>query len=510
MRILKIWERVILTNSVIVRRRNFSVRAKLYGIHKIPERLKDVGESNDPNFSHMIEYHFHKAVEKMEDSFLRELAKNSDTTNEERQKHFKGIINIMSNCQTVIELNFPIRRDNGEYEIITGFRAHHNSHWLPMKGGMRFAADVTIDEVKALASLMTFKCACNNIPFGGAKAGIVIDPKKYSRQELEKITRRFTLELAKKNMIGPAIDVPAPDVNTGSREMSWMADTYAKFFETNNINARAVCTGKPINQGGVQGRTEATGFGIYFAVLNFISEEKWMSKIGLSTGFKGKTFILQGFGNVGQFAARYFVKAGAILIGVILRNLSLYNSKGIDPEALSKHMNGKKNAENFGGAEIYKKGNLMYEKCDIFVPAAAEKLVKKKDAEHIQAKIIAEGANGPCTPAADKVFQERNILVIPDLYMSAGGVTVSYFEWLKNISHVSFGRLHFKYERESSFYILDSIEKSLREKLGDIKIKPTEGLEKRIIGATEKDIVYSGLDHSMELTAYVIMYHETG
>ncbi|XP_033215694.1 glutamate dehydrogenase, mitochondrial-like isoform X2 [Belonocnema kinseyi] len=370
---------------------------------------------------------------------------------------------------------------------------------------MRFGLDVTRDEVKALASLMTFKCAACNIPFGGAKAGVVVDVNKYSAQELERITRRFTLELAKKGMIGPAIDVPAPDVNTGPREMSWMADTYSKTFGMNDLNAHGVCTGKPINQGGVQGRTEATGHGVYFAVLNFISEEKWMSQIGLSTGFKGKTFIVQGFGNVGRFTAHYFVKAGAILIGVVLENISLYNPKGIDPNALMKHMDAKNTAEGFAGAEVYKKGNLMYEKCDIFVPAAGEKLVKKKDAENIQAKIIAEGANGPCTPLADVVFQERNILVIPDLYMSGGGVIVSYFEWLKNINHVSFGRLHFKYEMESNYHILDSVEQSLKEKMGDVKIKPTAAFEKRIAGATERDIVNTSLDHSMEHAAFCIM-----
>ncbi|KAG7190550.1 hypothetical protein KM043_006649 [Ampulex compressa] len=500
----------------------------------MPENLKAVAEAEDPNFFEMVEYHYHRAVMVMEDSFLKDLQKHHNMSEEGRIRRVKGIIAVMSVCQNTLEITFPIQRDNGEYEIITGYRAHHNTHRLPCKGGVRFGPDVTRNEVRALAALMTFKCACCNVPFGGAKAGVVVDPRKYSANELQKITRRFTLELAKRNMIGPAIDVPAPDVNTGPREMSWMADTNLNYPTSsrmlitkldyplagtsifiinldyplagmNDINSHAVVTGKPINQGGVQGRTEATGRGIYHAVDNFLSDEKWMSQIGLSTGFKNKTFIIQGFGNVGRFAAVYFSKAGAKCIGVIERDASLYNEKGIDPQSLINHVNEKKTAKGFQGAQEYKGENLMYEKCDIFVPAAAEKLVKKKDAENIQAKIIAEGANGPCTPAADNVFLKRNILVIPDLYMSGGGVTVSYFEWLKNISHVSFGRLHFKYERETNYHLLDSVEQSLKEEIKGVKIRPTEAFERRIAGATERDIVNSGLDHSMENAAYHIM-----
>ncbi|XP_015584681.1 glutamate dehydrogenase, mitochondrial [Cephus cinctus] len=474
-------------------------------LHQMPEHLVGIEKIDDPNFFEMVEYHYHRAVMIMEKSFLKDLQKYHDLSEEGRTRRVKGIIKVMSVCQNTIEVTFPIRRDNGEYEIITGYRAHHNTHRLPCKGGMRFGPDVTRDEVRALASLMTFKCACCNVPFGGAKAGVVIDPKKYSAQELQKITRRFTLELVKKNMIGPAIDVPAPDVNTGPREMSWMADTYSKTLGLNDINSHAVVTGKPINQGGVQGRSEATGRGIYHAVDNFLSEEKWMSHVGLSTGFPNKTFIVQGFGNVGRFAAVYFTKAGAKCIGVIEREVSLYNENGINPEALIKYFNNKKTVKGFDGADEYNGENLMYEKCDIFVPAAAEKLVKGKDAKKIQAKIIAEGANGPCTPEADKIFLEKNVLVIPDLYMSGGGVTVSYFEWIKNISHVSFGRLHFKYERESNYHLLDSVEQSLKDKIDGVKIKPTDAFERRISAATERDIVNSSLDSSMETAAYRIM-----
>ncbi|XP_012283527.1 glutamate dehydrogenase, mitochondrial [Orussus abietinus] len=472
----------------------------------MPERLKDVGEAEDPDFFKMVEYHYHRAVMVMEDSFMEELRKYHHMSEEGRKRRVKGIISVMSVCQSTLEISFPIRRDAGAYEMITGYRAHHNTHRLPCKGGMRFGIDVTRDEVRALASLMTFKCACCNVPFGGAKAGVVIDPKKYSANELQKITRRFTLELAKKNMIGPAIDVPAPDVNTGPREMSWMADTYAKTLGMNDINSHAVVTGKPINQGGVQGRNEATGRGIYHAVDNFLSEEKWMSQIGLTTGFKDKTFIVQGFGNVGRFAALYFSQAGAKFVGVIEKDISLYSEEGIDAEALIKHMNVKLTIKGFEGAAEFKGGReLMYENCDILVPAAAEKLIKKTDAEKIQAKIIAEGANGPCTPAADEVFLKRNILVIPDLYMSGGGVTVSYFEWLKNLSHVSYGRMHFKYERESTFHLMDSVEHSLQSKLKGVRIKPTKDFEKRLTGASERDIVNSGLDSSMENAAFHIM-----
>ncbi|CAB1343511.1 unnamed protein product [Coregonus sp. 'balchen'] len=280
--------------------------------------------------------------------------------------------------------------------------------------------------------------------------------------ELEKITRRFTIELAKKGFIGPGIDVPAPDMSTGEREMSWIADTYANTMGHHDINAHACVTGKPISQGGIHGRISATGRGVFHGIENFINEAAYMSQLGLSPGFTDKTFVIQGFGNVGMHSMRYLHRFGAKCVGVGEMDGSIWNPNGIDPKEL----------------EDYK-------------------------------LIVAEGANGPTTPDADKIFLERNIMVIPDMYLNAGGVTVSYFEWLKNLNHVSYGRLTFKYERDSNYHLLMSVQESLERKFGKhggaIPVVPTSEFQARIAGASEKDIVHSGLAYTMERSARQIM-----
>ncbi|XP_057668853.1 glutamate dehydrogenase, mitochondrial-like [Diorhabda carinulata] len=476
--------------------------------HQLPERLKDMDKNPNPKFFDMVEYFFHKAAMIVEDKLVEDLLKKKGNkmTEEQGQNRVTGILQYMQNCDGVLELALPIKRDNGKYEIIEAYRAHHSAHRTPCKGGIRFSTDVCRDEVKALAALMTFKCACVDVPFGGSKGGVKIDPKQYSPNELEKVMRKFTLECTKKGFIGPCTDVPAPDMGTGEREMSWLADTYAKTIGYMDINHHAITTGKPINQGGIHGRISATGRGIYHGIHEFINDESLMKTIGLEPGIKDKRIIIQGLGNVGLHSMRYVVRAGGKVIGIQEIDGSIYNEQGIDPKQLEDHKIANGTINGFPGAEKFD-GDLLSHECDILIPAAMEKVITAENAGNIKAKLIAEGANGPITPAADEILLKNNILVIPDLYCNAGGVTVSYFEWLKNINHVSYGRLTFKYERDSNYHLLQSVQESLQRKFcdaGDIPIVPSKAFQERIAGASEKDIVHSGLSFTMERSAKAI------
>uniref|UniRef100_A0A1Q3FT11 glutamate dehydrogenase [NAD(P)(+)] n=1 Tax=Culex tarsalis TaxID=7177 RepID=A0A1Q3FT11_CULTA len=472
--------------------------------HTIPPELEQVAQEKDPQFSKMVQFFFHKACVKLEPRLVEYLKKNPHLTEEDRKKRVQAVIDIVASVASTVEIRFPVMRDNGHYEVLTGYRSHHCVHRLPVKGGIRYSLDVTRDEVMALGALMTYKCACVHVPFGGAKGGIRLDPCSYSTKELQSITRRYTIELAKKNFIGPGIDVPAPDMGTSDREMSWIADQYAKTVGHRDINALATVTGKPLHQGGIRGRTEATGRGVFIATNVFVRDPEWMKVIGLEPGMEGKTVIVQGFGNVGMHAAHFFHKAGCKVIGVKELDISLVNEEGIDVDELAQYKSERKSIKGFPNA-TEATTDLLEHPCDILIPAATEKSITSDNAANIKAKIIAEGANGPTTPAADKILQGNKVLVIPDLYCNAGGVTASYFEYLKNLNHISFGKLSFRQEAENLRQILKSVQDSLREAGVCVEVKPTEELSHYLDNASEADVVASGLKYVLETAGLGIM-----
>ncbi|TJZ62278.1 Glu/Leu/Phe/Val dehydrogenase [Sphingobacterium olei] len=401
-----------------------------------------------------------------------------------------GILEQIKACNSILRVKFPVRIGDG-VEVIEAYRVQHSHHKLPCKGGIRFSMEVNQDEVMALAALMTYKCAIVNVPFGGGKGGIKIDSKKYSVFDLEKITRRYTSELCKKNFIGPGIDVPAPDYGTSGREMSWIVDTYSS-LNPNDVNAMACVTGKPISQGGVRGRVEATGLGVFFGIREACAFEEDMVKLGLTTGIRGKRVIIQGLGNVGYHAAKYFQNAGAIIVGLIEYNGAIYDANGIDVDMAQAHRAKSGSLLNFPNARnIENISEGLEQACDILIPAALESVIHKDNASRIQAKIIGEAANGPLTPDADEILLRKGVLVIPDMYLNAGGVTVSYFEWLKNLSHVRYGRLEKRFSENRYAEIINSVESMTNKKVSEV--------ERKIIlkGPDEIDLVHSGLEDTM-------------
>jgi glutamate dehydrogenase (NAD(P)+) len=407
----------------------------------------------------------------------------------------KGLVEQIKACNLVLQIRFPIRV-GGDYQVIEAYRVQHSHHRLPTKGGIRYAESVDQDEVMALASLMTYKCALVDVPFGGAKGGIKINPANFTEEQLQNITRRYTSELVKKNFIGPGIDVPAPDYGTGPREMAWILDTY-QALRHGEVDSIACVTGKPVTQNGIRGRAEATGRGVFYGLRECMRYADDMKKIGLSPGIEGKTMVVQGLGNVGSNTALISQKEGNVkIVGVAEREGSIHGPDGIDVEKLLAFRKETGSIIGFPGTtHIGNASSALELDCDILVPAALENQITPENAPRIKAKIIAEAANGPITADADPILIAKGIIILPDFYINAGGVTVSYFEWLKNLSHHRFGRLENRFQHDAFNRIVLKVEemtgKAISERERDMLTR----------GGTEVDLVNSGLEDTM-ITAY--------
>ncbi|MDA5094458.1 Glu/Leu/Phe/Val dehydrogenase [Aliiroseovarius sp. KMU-50] len=406
-------------------------------------------------------------------------------------------------CNATYTVRFGVRL-RGEIKTFTGYRSVHSEHMEPVKGGIRYASAVNQDEVEALAALMTYKCALVETPFGGSKGGLCIDPRDYDEYEMELITRRFAYELAKRDLIHPSQNVPAPDMGTGEREMAWIADQYAR-MNTTDINAKACVTGKPPHAGGISGRVEATGRGVQYALREFFRHPEDIVKAGLEGSLKGKRIIVQGLGNVGYHASKFLSEEDHALITTIIeRDGAIFDDHGLDVEAVRNWIAANDGVKGFPDATYLENGAEGLEReCDILIPAALEGVIHLDNVDRIKAPLIIEAANGPVTAGADDILRSKGCVIIPDMYANAGGVTVSYFEWVKNLSHIRFGRMQRRQEEARHQLVIDELDR-LDRHLGDAWSMTPEFKDKYLRGADELELVRSGLDDTMR-TAYQAM-----
>lgn len=433
--------------------------------------------TNEPSFRESVDIMYNRAVALMD---LPE-----------------GLKNKIRVCNATYTVRFGVRL-RGDIHTFTGYRSVHSEHMEPVKGGIRYALAVNQDEVEALAALMTYKCALVETPFGGSKGGLCIDPKAYDDEEMEQITRRFAYELAKRDLINPSQNVPAPDMGTGEREMAWIADQYRR-MNTTDINSAACVTGKPINSGGIQGRTEATGRGVQYALREFFRRPDDMKHAGMEGTLDGKRVVVQGLGNVGYHAAKFLQEEdGCKITTVIEWNGAIEDDDGINIEELKQHIISTGGVKGFKGT-FHENGAALLEKgCDILVPAALEGVINLDNADRIKAPLIIEAANGPVTAGADEALSKKGVVIIPDMYANAGGVTVSYFEWVKNLSHIRFGRMQRRQEEARHQLIIDELDR-LDDHLGNQWSMRDDFKEKYLRGAGELELVRSGLDDTMRM-----------
>lgn len=408
--------------------------------------------------------------------FYDDAAKEVDTKRKE-------IVSYIRESNSIFKFKLTIVRDNGTIETLDAYRVHHSCHNLPCKGGFRLAPDLCPDNAEALAFLTTMKMGVCDIPFGGSCGGVKCNPKDYSQNELERITRRYTLELSRKGLIGPSIDVPEPDIGSDAQTMAYMKDTFQVLYGNREINAAAVCTGKPISQGGIAGREEAWGLSVSHGIQEFLSQDAFCKKYNLTAGLKDKTVILQGLGKMGYWSGKFIAQAGAKIVGIMVKDSGVYDAAGLDFEDVAAYHKVKHSLADYPKAKEKFSGKaseeVIFKPCDILVPAAVEQTININNVDKIQAKMIAEAANGPTTYYAQKMLDYKGIAVIPDFILYTGGIVVSYFEWLKDIKHVTLGRLLKGWEKKTRSGFLKLAGKETKEKGEEL---------------TEQEIVYTAID----------------
>ena len=410
----------------------------------------------------------------------------------------EGLANKINVCNASYITRFGVRL-RGKMYTFEGWRSVHSNHPSPAKGGIRYAPYADLDEVEALAALMTYKCALMDIPFGGSKGALKIDPSEWEPHELERITRRFAQELARHDFLSPSQNVPAPDVGTNETTMIWIADEYRR-MKSGDINALACVTGKPLAMGGIEGRIEATGRGVQYGIQEFFRHPQDLARTGLPDGLSDRTVVIQGLGNVGYHAAKFLgLEDGCRIIAVIERDGVVRNPDGLDIDALKAHVMATGGVAGFDGGTHDADGTAaLTDACDILIPAALESVITKDNAPHVKARLIVEAANGPITYDANTILRDRGIVVIPDLFANAGGVTVSYFEWVKNLTHIPFGLMERRRDERGHRVLTQSIEHMTGRSF------PTETAQELMSGAREIDLVRSGLDDKIR-SAYAEM-----
>ena len=402
-----------------------------------------------------------------------------------------SLIEHIKETHSLIKVNVGVDI-NGTLTNFTGWRAVHSEHVLPSKGGIRFSPHVNQNETEALAALMTYKCAVVDVPFGGAKGGLRIDTKLYDEGQLRTITRFFATKLINKDFLSPALNVPAPDMGTGEREMDWMVDLY-KTLKPDDINYRGCVTGKSIESGGIRGRKEATGRGVQEVVREFFRHEDLVKKYKLKPNIKNNSVVIQGFGNVGMYLAKHlYERDDAKIIAVGEHNGYLFNKDGIDISKLIEYKIKNKSISCSTLGEFKEDPSKVLElECDVLIPAALENVIHMQNVKNVKAKVIFEAANGPVNYDADEYLYDQGVAIVPDIYVNAGGVVVSYFEWIKNLSHIRFGRLEKRYQEHKMELLLDILEKQSN-------LNITDAQKKQLVeGADELDLTFSGLEDTM-------------